>query len=388
MKNIAVLIPSFTIEYSIGILNGIYDYFVDKDVNVIIAHTKFSHSTVSPFDYQYWSSLDYVRAKDIDGYIIVSGLYVSSINMEEFDSVLESLGSRPVISIGVDSPRKNVYTIKADCDEIYFDIVSHLKNKHGCKKIAFFSANGSGSDEALARYNGFIKAMKENELPFCSELVMDGHFTDFSAEEELLKKYSSKSDIDFDSIVCANDSMAAGCVRALQKLGVSVPEEVKVVGFDDAIISRISNPKLSTINQNISLQGFKAAELINSILDGQKNERNVYVPLSARFRQSCGCVSASDNNRVYKDVNGKSQEDGYSAVQTASQYFADMNEKNNLMTLMDTLRCSNTLKQFFYNLRYLAAQCNMPEVYISLFKDVIYNDFITRLVNTLLCLDI
>ena len=44
------------------------------------------------------------------------------------------------------------------------------------------------------------------------------------------------------------------------------------------------------------------------------------------------------------------------------------------MTLMDTLSCSNTLKQFFYNLRYLAEQCDMPEVYINLFEDVIYND--------------
>ena len=374
MKNIAVLIPSFTIEYSIGILDGIYDYFIDKDVNVIIAHTKFSHSKVSPFDYQYWSSVDYVKAKDIDGYIIVSGLYVSSISMTEFDSIIESLGPRPVVSIGVNSDRKNVYTVKADCDEIYFDIVKHLKEKHGCKKIAFFSANSSDSAEALARYNAFVKAMKDNKLSFDPGLVMDGNFTDFTAEEQFLAKYKNKADIDFDSIVCANDSMAAGCVRALQSLGVSVPDEIKVVGFDDAVVSRILNPKLSTINQNISMQGFRAAELMNEILTGKKCDKDVYVPLEARFRQSCGCISCADNSHVYLDANGKAKEDGYSTVQTAEQFFADMNEKNNLMTLMDTLSCSNTLKQFFYNLRYLAEQCDMPEVYINLFKDVIYND--------------
>ena len=48
---------------------------------------------------------------------------------------------RPVVSIALDPLLKNGYTIEADCRKCFKQIVSHLKEVHNCKKIAFFSAN-------------------------------------------------------------------------------------------------------------------------------------------------------------------------------------------------------------------------------------------------------
>ena len=69
MNTIAVLVPSFTLEYSIDVLSGIYDYFSDKDVKVIVAQTKFPHSTIGIFDYQYFTSVEFLKAQDVDAYI-------------------------------------------------------------------------------------------------------------------------------------------------------------------------------------------------------------------------------------------------------------------------------------------------------------------------------
>jgi len=374
MKNIVVLIPSFTIEYSIEILSGIYDFYKDKDIRVIITHTKYPHSTVSSFDYQYWSIVDYVKANDIDGYIVVSGLYTSTISQDVFDKFIKGFFPRPIVSIGVDINNNNAYTIKSDCKEVFNDIVSHLKNIHGCKRIGFFSANKTLSEEALERYDAFTNALEKNNLPFYPDLVIDGYFTNNAAEAELLKKYKSKDEIDFDAFVCANDMMASGCITALKKLGVKVPEEVKVVGFDDAVVARISEPKLSTVNQNIYEQGYKAAEQMFRILNKEEIKKTEYVSLSAKFRQSCGCIDCKSNDSVYKNAQNELKNDTLIYERNSMIYLSDMNERNHLITLMDTLRCSNTLKQFFFNLRYLAEQCGMPEVYISLFKDVYYLD--------------
>lgn len=376
MKNIAVLIPSFTIEYSIDILNGIYDYFEGKDVRLLISHTRFPHSTVSSFDYQYWTSFEYLKAKDIDGYIIVSGLYVSSMSFSDFENIVSELAPRPVVSIGVELDMPHVYTVKSDCTETYDDVVKHLKLEHGCKRIAFCSANKTFSEEAIARYNAFTHALKKNHLPFYPDLVIEGYFTEFAAKEEFLLKYKSKDDIDFDSIVCANDLMASGCVMALKELGLKVPDDIKIVGFDDSIVSRISIPKLSTINQNIHEQGVRAADFLMDLLEKEdsKREKVKKVSLFPKFRQSCGCISCDNLESSYIDRTNTKVADDLNGSDDVIRYFANMQEKNNIMTLMDTLRCSNTLKQFFYNLRFLAEQCQMSQMYVNFFKDVIYLD--------------
>ena len=82
-------------------------------------------------------------------------------------------------------------------------------------------------------------------------------------------KYKSKKDIKFDALVAANDAMAIAAMDYFAEIGIDVPEDVKVVGFDDSISSRLVHPRLSTISQNVYGQGYRAAEIANNILDGK-----------------------------------------------------------------------------------------------------------------------
>ncbi len=374
MNTIAVLIPSFTLEYSIDILSGIYDYFSNKDVKVIVAQTKFPHSTVGVFDYQYFTSVEFLKAQDVDAYIVVSGVFTATISQAELEDIVAQFAPRPVISIAADLSLPGTYSILADCYKSFSEIVKHLKEKHGCKKLAFFSANSTKSAEALERYDAFTSALEEHEMVFDPDLVMDGSFNFADAKKVILDRYKSKEDIDFDAIVCANDMMAAGCMEGLLELGVKIPEDVKVTGFDDAVVSKISNPKLSTINQSIYTQGLKAAELTDTILNGKSIHKKNLISLLPKFRQSCGCISCNSSEPHFIDTDGKTCVDTEDEDLKLNQFVNELNERNKLITLMDTVRGSNTLKQFFYNLKYIAKQCDMSCIAINFFKDVIYLD--------------
>lgn len=374
MNTIAVLIPSFTLEYSIDVLSGIYDYFSDKDVKVIVAQTKFPHSTIGIFDYQYFTSVEFLKAQDVDAYIVVSGVFTTSISQQDLEDIVAQFAPRPVISIGADLSLPGTYSILADCNKSFSDIVKHLKEKHGCKKIAFFSANSTKSAEALERYDAFTTALEENDLVFYPDLVMDGQFNYEEAKKLILKRYSTKEDIDFDALVCANDLMAAGCMEALQQLGVKIPDDVKISGFDDAVVSKISSPKLSTINQAIYNQGLKAAELTDTLLNGKSIHKKNFISLFPKFRQSCGCISVYSSEPHFIDTEGKTCVDAEEEGVNLHQFVNELNERNKLITLMDTVRGSNTLKQFFYNLKYIAQQCDMSCIAVNFFKDVCYLD--------------
>ena len=370
MKVIAVLIPTFTIEYSLDILSGISDYFRDKEVKVVIIQTRIPGVNQGAFDYQYCTGFEYAKSKEVDAIISVSGVYASQMEEEKVREILRSFEPRPVISIALDPQVRNGYTIQADCRKCFKEIINHLKKEHDCKKIAFFSANETRSKEALERYDAFTAALDSCKLTFYPDLVFDGSFTDFKAYEEIKSRYKSKKDIDFDAIVCANDMMASGCMHAFEEIGVSVPEDVKVVGFDDAIVASMLSPKLSTINQDIYSQGYEAAEIADRVLDGEKMKKVLLNPLVPKFRQSCGCISKEHSMPSYKNVEGEICSDVSDKTDGVMQFVNALNEKNAVVTLIDTIRGFNTLKQMFFSLKYIISQCSMSGMAIHFFKDV------------------
>lgn len=370
MKVIAVLIPTFNVEYSLDVLSGISDYFRGKDVKVVIIQTRIPGINTGAFDYQYCTGIEYAKSKEVDAVICVSGLYASQMNEDKLREMLKAFEPKPVISFALDPHTKNSYVIQADCRRSIKDIVNHLKKEHGCQKIAFFSANETKSKEALERYDAFTAALDSCKLTFYPEMVYDGNFTDFKAHDEIIARFKSKSEIPFDAVVCANDMMASGCIRALEEIGVRVPQDVKVIGFDDAIVASMMSPKLSTINQDIYSQGYEAAEIADRVLDGEKMKKVLLNPLVPKFRQSCGCIGMDRSMPIYKNVDGEICSDVNDKNNGVMQFVNALNEKNTIVTLLDTIRGFNTLKQMFFHLKYIAQECALGGMAIHFFKDV------------------
>ena len=87
--------------------------------------------------------------------------------------------------------------------------------------------------------------------------------------------------------VCANDFVAIDLLDVLGKMGKRVPEDVKILGFDDSQESRIMTPRLSTVHIHSQILGFSAAELLLSrIADPQLNYRSVYCQTDLILRES------------------------------------------------------------------------------------------------------
>jgi DNA-binding LacI/PurR family transcriptional regulator len=70
------------------------------------------------------------------------------------------------------------------------------------------------------------------------------------------------------AIVCASDVLALGAIRAVRRLGLRVPEDVSVVGFDDSAIMTCTDPPLTTVRQPIEAMGQAAVDLLVSQMTG------------------------------------------------------------------------------------------------------------------------
>jgi diguanylate cyclase (GGDEF)-like protein len=370
MKNIAVLIHSLTVEYAVQILNGISSYCSDKDVRVMIFQLNDPFATYGVFDYQNWSAIEYLKSDEIDGVIIIYGSFSMTVSAEYFRKVFEKI-NKPVVSVSMELGLKNEITTYVDCDQVYDDIVKHFIQKHHCKKIAFLSANATISKEAIQRFEAYKKALKSNNFEFDENLVFDGYFTQETGYQAIADKIKSKEDLNFDALIVANDNMAAGALNALQEAGIDVPNDVKMIGFDNTSHSYMSRPKISTIDQNIVYQGEVAAQALLKKLNGEDVPSSIPISLSVIYRQSCGCVEMTDLRQIYKNQNDEVVKDEVSEVkgiQGDERFYKLIPKIDSVYALFDMIKSTNSMQELFYIMKYCLNDSDISKALIYFYS--------------------
>lgn len=365
MKTIAVLIHSLTVEYAVQVLEGITTYYKDKDVRLVIFQIKDPHSTYSLYDHQCWTGIDYLQSNEIDGVIIISGSFAMTVTKEIFQEKLKVLKNKPIISIAMDLGIEGTTYTKIQCNQAFSDVIKHLIEKHNCKKIGFMSANQTISAEATQRFEAYKFALADNNLKYDDNIVFHGAFTQDTGYRVLRDRFSTKEEVNFDALLVANDNMALGCIIALQELGVKIPKDVKVVGFDNTTHAYMVAPKLSTIDQNISQQGYIAAEKMLQKLNGLDIPSEIEMPLSPIYRQSCGCIDEKNLEQIYLDSDGISHPDldiESIGLHASEKYYNLVPKIDNVYRLFDLIKTSNSLEQLFYTMPYCLDNADMETI--------------------------
>lgn len=365
MKTIAVLIHSLTVEYAVQVLEGITTYYKNKDVRLVIFQIKDPHSTYSFYDYQCWTGIDYLQSNEIDGVIIISGSFAMTVTKEIFQEKLKVLKNKPIISIAMDLGMEGTTYTKIQCNQAFSDVIKHLIEKHNCKKIGFMSANQTISAEATQRFEAYKFALADNNLKYDDNIVFHGAFTQDTGYRVLRDNFSTKEEVNFDALLVANDNMALGCIIALQELGVKIPKDVKVVGFDNTTHAYMVAPKLSTIDQNISQQGYIAAEKMLQKLNGLDIPSEIEMPLSPIYRQSCGCIDEKNLEQIFLDSNGISHPDldvESIGLHASEKYYNLVPKIDNVYRLFDLIKTSNSLEQLFYTMPYCLDNADMETI--------------------------
>ncbi len=370
MKNIAVLIFDLTVEYNIVVVDGIIDYLKKKDdVHVIISTINAPHNEAFQYDYQYWTALEFIKSDNIDAAIVVTNSFCHNLSCEDLAKEFACLMPKPVISVSnpLDLPT-NHYTC-ISCRAAYDEIIGHLIEKHNRKKIAFLSAALTHSPESAEREKAFRAAMKKHGLKVNEDWIFKGDFTPRSAYDCFKEKYKSRKEVPFDALLCANDYMAAGAESIFADLGVSVPEDVCVFGFDDAEVAVTCSPNLSTISQKVADTGYKAAELVYKILSGKKAAKVARTQAYPLYRQSCGCMDKNLKSVGYYNNQGQYHERD-TTVMTELDLFG--NGLNDMATIYHVLNMTDSVT--IMNEFFKTVIKNLDVVHIRMLGVVVYEE--------------
>lgn len=102
--------------------------------------------------------------------------------------------------------------------------------ENGCRNLAFMRIGSKLTNEPNKRKDGFINACEAMNIPYTLKIVEDG--MPYSAFEEFLQEHLSDGNLDFDGIFCVTDSLAHQIANSLKNMGIRVPEDVQIIGFD------------------------------------------------------------------------------------------------------------------------------------------------------------
>jgi DNA-binding LacI/PurR family transcriptional regulator len=137
----------------------------------------------------------------------------------------------------------------------------------GCRNILVLTGDlklQSGRD----RLEGYKRALFSAGYKFRKEMIFEGDYTSATARELINKALKMK--IAFDGVFAANDLSAISAIEVLKNHGIKVPDEVKIVGFDDLPIAVSNNPSITTIRQPIRELGSEVALSLLATLNGEE----------------------------------------------------------------------------------------------------------------------
>ena len=183
----------------------------------------------------------------------------------------------PFVSIHSNLRRKELFDIDIDDEEGAYRIVRYLIEQ-GHRRIAHFTGS-SNVRGAHLRIEGYCRAMKEAGIAADDSLILPCSYSLWAGHtrtEQLLAE--TPTDCLPTAIFCANDTIAYGCMEVLAAHGISVPEQISIVGFDDSLMARLTVPALTTIRQPFRRMGQRAIERLlpkirsDIVLETKKDE--------------------------------------------------------------------------------------------------------------------
>lgn len=274
---IGVLVPELSDGYSAHVMDGIEEVLIEEGYFYLTA----SHRRKADLIEEYPRML---QDRSVEGYILI-------------DTLLEKAPPLPTVAVAGHRKLLGVTNIALDHRRAAELSLRHL-HQLGHRRIAFMRGRAASSDSA-DRWKSLMAVAKELELEVPQELTMqvEGAVSTpelgFPIMHELLRRTQ-----DFTAIVAFNDLAAIGAIRALREHGLSVPEHVSIVGFDDFEYAAYHSPSLTTIRQPLHKMGNMAARILLGHIRGQDGfENEVAIVPELVIRESTAPPSARRKKR-------------------------------------------------------------------------------------------
>lgn len=270
---IGVIVPDLTNYFCSTILSSIEESASEYGYNLIVCNI--AENLDKELKYLYA-----VQEMRVDGIIIMH----QKVN-ERILSFIES-ASMPILFSCVRSPLPDRFSVLINDYQAALDATEYLIGL-GHRQIAFLGGDLEDVTAGRSRYQGYLDALNKSGIPLNPNFIRFGNYKLESGRlmmQEILEQGERPT-----VVFAASDDMAVGAMNCALDYGLSVPEDISVMGFDDSLIAEAVRPMLTSMQQPVRELGRTSLEYLHNLIqEGELPDcRDIYLPHRIMERASC-----------------------------------------------------------------------------------------------------
>jgi diguanylate cyclase (GGDEF)-like protein len=221
---------------------------------------------------------------EFDGVILACTNITDENRLQKISDFIKK-ASIPVVNLI--APLDDFYYVGTDNMSSIRELVSHLYHEHACRKFLFAGGPIANAENSI-RVKSFKQTLASLHVPETDYAVLYGDYDHDTGVHYMNQLYKSGHAFP-DAIVCANDNIAIGICSTAESLGLKVPQDFYVTGFDNLDKATYFLPQITTAVNDREQIAYTAAELLFDIWDGKDVAHNHFIPATCIYRESCGC---------------------------------------------------------------------------------------------------
>jgi len=159
----------------------------------------------------------------------------------------------------------------------------HMIGK-GCRHLLCLRGAADVSMPAEQRQVGFEQVCREQDISFRTAILGSGYPVDYDYRQEI--REAMDVDPSFDAVFADSDVIAAQIVQVLTERGIRIPDEVRVIGYDDVLPARLTTPALTTIHQPVQEMAEATMSILDSLIHGEVVPERTVFPVTLVERGS------------------------------------------------------------------------------------------------------
>ena len=268
---IGLVVPDIGFPYSIEIMKGINQAIAESNFDLLVYTTGGIQKDGTPTREQYYVSL--LNNSLTDGVVLVAS------------SVAEFVTDAPIIAVDPHVVNPKYPSVQGTNYHGAVEAMEYLLHLGHCR-IGFISGRVETAS-ANRRFKGYQDALIAAGIELDDELIVSGNFTTATGYQCALQLLSLNHPP--TAIFAGNDQSAIGVFQAADELGLRIPEDLSVVGFDN--ISEAKYLGLTTVDQFLAEMGSVAVQMLISLIDSQVLDEQIHkMKTKLVIRSSCQAV--------------------------------------------------------------------------------------------------
>lgn len=267
-RTVILLVRDIGNPFYLEIFKGVEEAASESGYKVLMGDARDDKERVGNY-------IDMVRQKHADGLILMIGTFPHDLTggIDRLPPIVIASETFP----GLDLPTVKVDNVSASRGAVNYLIAN------GHREIAHL-AGPLPERLAVERRDGYRMALEAADLRYSDALVVAGDYS-IEAGREAIRRLT-RDGVAFSAVFAASDQMAIGAIGELRTLGLTVPGDISVIGFDDILLANAFEPPLTTVRQPRREMGRQAMLLMINRLQGNTDPEQILLETDLVIRHS------------------------------------------------------------------------------------------------------